>query len=270
MAAADLVLQAPPGSLDAVFRDVSVLAGAEGLDGFARHWDVAHCISIPMAEEQPLLVCDVAELEEGRFYNPRSSEAVTVDHATRTCTAREPRDPSFPELEAHRRALDAAIRKYLLRIAPDAHSGVYATAPDALAVRISSTKSKQTSFWGGEWISRWTVRVTAGGEGASVAGQVDALVHSFEDGNVQLRVSEPCGPADVAFPRGDAEAFAGAVAGRVEEAEAGVHRGVLESLEGLSRSTWKEFRRKLPITGASFDWSKAQNYRLAHELQSKI
>ena len=65
--------------------------------------------------------------------------------------------------------------------------GVYASGDGSeLRVEISCHNLNFKSFWGGEWVSNWTIDLAS----STISGHIKVHNHYFEQGNIQFNMSK--------------------------------------------------------------------------------
>ena len=116
----------------------------------------------------------------------------------------------------------------------------------------------------GSWKSESTVRVNTDARVATMKYAISVLVHYFEEGNVQLTTSTS-GQVDIPVSGGDAE-LADAIVTELRKVEKQYLMSLEDSFGDLSE-TFKELRRKLPLTQSHFPWQNSESF-LASELNS--
>jgi capping protein alpha len=211
-----------------------------------------------------VLITADAEVAPGEFLEPASGRVVSFDHATQAVTSTRPAaeaELASGDAEALRLAVQEQLRGYMSVYAPNGHSAVYSRG-GSVVICISSALFNLKNFWTGRLRSRWAVSA----DGAELAGAVQADVHYFEDGNVQLAARHDatarCAPAE------GAEAQGAAIVAALRTAESDYYAGLESSFEGMERAALKELRRALPITQQKFAWEQVQ-HKLAVELAAK-
>ena len=110
----------------------------------------------------------------------------------------------------------------------------------------------------GQWHSTWRA------ERGTVKGTIRAIVHYFEDGNVQLNTHR-----DVEFawtPSEEAEASAKELVEKIRNCEDEVQLAVNEAYGQLADTTFKKLRRQLPVTRTKVDWDKLASYKIGDQL----
>lgn len=118
-------------------------------------------------------------------------------------------------------------------------------------IEISCHNLKHSNFWGGEWLSRWTLKHTLGSSDFEVTGAINVVNHYFEQGNIQIKLDKNFESVDGAVKDGDAAQSIISKIGQLEEN----YQASLETMyEDISENHMKSLRRKLPFTGKTFDW----------------
>jgi len=277
-AATKLILQAPPGELLEVVASTRSLLGDAAVDAVvaaaAREHNLAHLVCLELPGGGKVLLCSAAELDSSGalFLEPRTAQAVTVDHARQVVAAVRPAtaaETGAPEAEPHRRALESALVTYVsASYAQHGTAAVFATGTGAalsLTICLSSASASLKNFWAGAAHSRWEVSTTPGG--AALRGHLASTVHYFEDGNVQLATSH-CATATAPCDCADPPAFAEAVVAALRATESDYFGGLEATFDALAERSLKELRRALPVTRARFPWENTAA-KLAGELRAK-
>ena len=118
----------------------------------------------------------------------------------------------------------------------------------------------------GSWKSESTIRVNTATRVATMKYAISVLVHYFEEGNVQLTTSTS-GQVDIPVSGGDAD-LAAAIIAELRRVEKQYLMSLEESFGDLSE-TFKELRRKLPLTQSHFPWENSESF-LASELKGSL
>ncbi len=249
-----------------------------------------------------LMLTPYNELDDGRFLEPDSGAVVAINHFnlvsvpprqrlhtrahTRAhsrgplCNAQEVESVAPPSLadgtDKVRLALKAALEAYLKKSLPRAgRCQVYCCgggaseegeAPHRQYVLVIVGELFQTkNMRNGQWRSIWTLSPGSGAAPhTALSGEIDAVVHYFEDGNVQLCASRSCKdvPCKVADDEADDEAdgeaaarrLASAVIAAIKSKEDDVQLAINEAYSQLADGTFKRLRRQLPVTRSKVDW----------------
>lgn len=117
-------------------------------------------------------------------------------------------------------------------------------------IQISCHNLNHKNFWGGEWLSRWTVKHTMGSSDFELSGIINIVNHYFEQGNIQFKLEKKYDAVKGAVKGDIYESIISTIAKLEEQYQAS-----LEDLyEEISETHLKSLRRKLPVTGKSFEW----------------
>lgn len=125
---------------------------------------------------------------------------------------------------------------------------VYASGDGSqLVVEISCHNLNFKSFWGGEWISTWTIDMTNGGQ---ISGHIKVHNHYYEQGNIQFNMNKD-------FPATALKTLTGkSVVDYIKNTESKYQDGLEDMYTEVSEKLLKGMRRIMPITRQKFDWSR--------------
>uniref|UniRef100_A0A7I4FDH0 F-actin-capping protein subunit alpha n=2 Tax=Physcomitrium patens TaxID=3218 RepID=A0A7I4FDH0_PHYPA len=98
---------------------------------------------------------------------------------------------------------------------------------------------------------------------ASLEGSITVNAHYFEEGNVQLESSRKFNDTVVLQDGKDAGTL---IVNSIEHFESVYLSNLEEQYANLSDRTFKELRRKLPVTRTMFAWDKALQLSLTREI----
>uniref|UniRef100_A0A6N2LEI5 F-actin-capping protein subunit alpha n=1 Tax=Salix viminalis TaxID=40686 RepID=A0A6N2LEI5_SALVM len=122
-------------------------------------------------------------------------------------------------------------------------------------------------FRNGSWRSVWNIEFKEDVQMLEVRGKLQVGAHYYEEGNVQLDAKHECKDATI-FQAPDDCAISIANIIRHHEAE------YLESLEAsysnLPDTTFKDLRRKLPVTRTQFPWHNTLQFSLTRDIQKEL
>lgn len=119
-------------------------------------------------------------------------------------------------------------------------------------VDISCHHLNHKNFWGGEWLSRWTVKHTLNSSDFELTGSIKIMNHYFEQGNIQFKLEKKYdSPINGTLKGGDASESIVAEIAKIEQEYKDSLTGMYEE---ISENHMKSLRRRLPFTGKSFDW----------------
>ncbi|KAK3200406.1 hypothetical protein Dsin_023821 [Dipteronia sinensis] len=237
-------------------------------------------ICLPMPHRSgDVLVTSYGELEENKYLDPRTAQVATVDHVKQVCTEVRPasdEELSSPYIEEFRFALDAEILKYVGEAYPKGVCSVYCTngkdveepgSDFELVVVISATRLSPQNFCNGSWRSIWNIEFKDDAQVLELKGKLQVGAHYFEEGNVQLDAKHECHDSTI-FQSPDDSAISIATILRHHETE------YLTSLEAsysnLPDNTFKDLRRKLPVTRTLFPWHNTSQFSLTREITKEL
>ncbi|KAH7307356.1 hypothetical protein KP509_22G055500 [Ceratopteris richardii] len=239
-------------------------------------------LSVEMSDGSgQVIVCEDGEIDANHFIDLRTAQVATIDHIEQVCTGVRPAaDSELPSayVEEYRAAIDTEVVRYIEEAFPRGHCSVFATnGKDSdenggfeLTVVISSAKFSPKNFCNGRWRSIWKVQLHGDLQTVDLQGNIKISAHYFEEGNVQLDTAYDC--KDSSIFQGPAET-ASAVVGIIQHHESEYLAYLEDCYSKLSDNTFKELRRKLPVTRTLFFWGNAHqmsmNRELAREISSK-
>eukprot|EP00345_Euplotes_harpa_P015358 CAMPEP_0168335696 /NCGR_PEP_ID=MMETSP0213-20121227/11074_1 /TAXON_ID=151035 /ORGANISM="Euplotes harpa, Strain FSP1.4" /LENGTH=297 /DNA_ID=CAMNT_0008340695 /DNA_START=13 /DNA_END=906 /DNA_ORIENTATION=- len=158
--------------------------------------------------------------------------------------------------QAFKEKLVESLDKYISeRFKPGTTFGTLSVTgenPWTVHIDISCHNLNHKNFWGGEWLSRWTVTHTAGSSDFELTGNIKISNHYFEQGNIQFKLDKAYDtPVKGTAADGDVAQSVFAQISKLEEA----YQNSLEAMyEDISENHMKNLRRRLPFTGKSFEW----------------
>ncbi|OMH81556.1 Pescadillo-like protein [Zancudomyces culisetae] len=120
------------------------------------------------------------------------------------------------------------------------------------AVCIVSNKYSPENYWNGRWQAMWEYSPETG----SLNGHVKVLVHYYEDGNVQLAVEKkdlfeqlaPLSSISTGSDKDEVETLTLEIFEAIQTFEKQVQLDINQNYHVLSEQTFKDLRRKLPLT----------------------
>lgn len=118
-------------------------------------------------------------------------------------------------------------------------------------IEISCHNLNHKNFWGGEWLSRWTVTHTLGSSDFEVTGKINIHNHYFEQGNIQFELNKSFDSPTAGTVTGDA---AESILESINKLEETYQISLEDMYEEISENHMKNLRRKLPFTGKNFEW----------------
>ncbi|KAH9689432.1 F-actin-capping protein subunit alpha [Citrus sinensis] len=236
------------------------------------------CLQMP-AGAGDVLVTSFGELGENEYLDPRTALVAIVDHVKQVCTEVRPAtDEELPSayVEEFRSAMDVEILKYVGEAYPKGVCSVYCTKGKEvegpgfnfeLVVVISACRLSPQNFCNGSWRSVWNIEFQDEAQVLEVKGKLQVGAHYFEEGNVQLDAKHECGDSTL-FQSPDDSAISISNILRHHETE---YLASLEvSYSNLPDNTFKDLRRKLPVTRTLFPWHNTSQFSLTREITKEL
>ncbi|URD79624.1 F-actin-capping protein subunit [Musa troglodytarum] len=276
---------APAGEIQYVAKDVRSILGDDKIyemaaaEAFPLH-NKAHLLALEMPNRSgDVLIATYGELDKNNYFDPRTAQVATVDHVKQVCTTVRPANddelPS-PYIEDFRSTLDAELSKYVGETYPKGVCAVYcisgkdAEGPGAdfeFVVVISAVKHSPQNFCNGIWQSIWNIEFKDNMQFVEIKGKIQVGAHYFEEGNVQLDAKLECKDSTIfQSPEDSAVSITNIV--RHHETE------YLASLEAsyvnLPDTTFKDLRRKLPVTRTLFPWQNTMQFSLTRDITKEM
>jgi len=157
------------------------------------------------------------------------------------------------ELLEQREAVEAELLEYVATQFVEGTTIVNVNVKDNnLVVLVSGEKLNLKNYWGG----RWQTKLIVDTGDMSLEGSIKLRIHYFEDGNVQMTTEKIVERLSISFS--DAKTLGKAVRDAVVAQEGLVQESLEEMYINMSKETFKDMRRVLPITRQKMDWSGAQ------------
>ncbi|CAI0551162.1 unnamed protein product [Linum tenue] len=279
------LLNAPSGEIQYIAKDLrSVLNDDKVYDEATSEafplYNKFHliCLELP-CRSGDVLITPYNELEENQFIEPRTAQIVTIDHVKQACTEARPaadEELASPYVEEFRCALDAEILKYVEDAYPKGVCSVYcvdgkdAEGPGCnfeFAVVIAAVRNSPKNFCNGSWRSVWNIKFKDDLQVLEIKGKLQVDAHYFEEGNVQLDAEQEFQDGTI-FQAPDDCAISIANTIRHHETE---YMGSLEaSYSNLPDTTFKDLRRKLPVTRTLFPWHNTLQFSLTRDIQKEL
>lgn len=117
----------------------------------------------------------------------------------------------------------------------------------SLQIDVSCHNLNFKSFWGGEWVSSWTIDLNNNG---NVTGHIRVHNHYFESGNIQFNLNKD-------FPAKKPKSLTGrAIVDLIRQQETSYQEGLEDMYTEVSEKLLKGMRRIMPVTRTKFDWSR--------------
>eukprot|EP00252_Welwitschia_mirabilis_P010966 TRINITY_DN24696_c0_g1_i1.p1 TRINITY_DN24696_c0_g1~~TRINITY_DN24696_c0_g1_i1.p1 ORF type:complete len:326 (-),score=63.80 TRINITY_DN24696_c0_g1_i1:94-1071(-) len=279
------LLNSPPGEIQYVAKDVRSVLLEERLyatataQAFPLH-NKSYMISLEMPNRSgQVIINEFSEIDETHYLDPRTTQVATVNHVKQVCTDVRPaldEELASSYVEEFRCALDDELSKYVAEAYPKGECSVYCTSGKdiqdegsdfELTAVISVAKYSPQNFCNGCWRSVWKINFKGDLQVLDLKGTLKVVAHYFEEGNVQLDTCFECkdatilqSPAECAF----------AVTSIIRHHESEYLGSLEESYSKLSDNTFKDLRRKLPVTRTLFPWNNTLQLSLTRDLQKEL
>ncbi|XP_047321952.1 F-actin-capping protein subunit alpha [Impatiens glandulifera] len=280
------LLNAPAGEIQYVAKDLrSVLddddvyntAASEAFPLYNRSHMI--CLKMPGSSGDEVLITSYSQLTEDEYLDPRTAQVSKVDHIKQVCTKVRPASdeelPS-PYVEEYRCALDEEVMRYVSEAYPKGVCSVYCgkgkdvEEPGSdfeFVVVISASRHSPQNFCNGSWRSVWNIEFKDEAQLIEVRGKWQVGAHYFEEGNVQLDAEHECKDSTL-FQSPDDTAISLSNIIRHHETE------YLTALQGsysdLPDTTFKDLRRKLPVTRTLFPWHNTLQFSLTKDISREL
>lgn len=184
------------------------------------------------------------------WFEPRSGLMFKVDPVTlQTTSLEEKTDKPLVESELWEKFQAYADRTLNKK---SSALGLYQIDEETIAAILVGSRIEAKNMWNGQWKTVWTMK------GNKLEGKLEAFVHYFEEGNIQLKANK-----SVQFDNVNSED----ILKKIEGAENGFQLALAEAYQELNQTAFKRLRRQLPITRTKMDWSKIGAYSLGSELR---
>ncbi|CAK9157749.1 unnamed protein product [Ilex paraguariensis] len=195
------------------------------------------------------------------------------------CTEVRPAsDEELPSsyVEEYRCALDAETIKYVGEAYPKGVSSVYCTSgkdveePGSdfeLVVVILATRHSPQNFCNGSWRSIWNIVFKDDVQTVEVRGKMQVGAHYFEEGNVQLDAKHECKDYSIFQSPDDC---AVSLTNIIRHHETEYLASLQASYINLPDTTFKDLRRKLPVTRTLFPWHNMLQFSLTRDISKEL
>ncbi|KAM7478245.1 hypothetical protein LguiA_026458 [Lonicera macranthoides] len=278
------LLNSPPGEILYVAKDVRSVLKDENIYQMAASeafplYNKSHLICLLMPRGSgDVLVTSFGEISKNEYLDPRTAQVAIVDHVKQVCTEVRPASdeelPS-PYIEEYRCAVDAEIGKYVGDAYPKGVYSVYCTSGKdselgsdfEFVVVISATRHSPQNFCNGSWRSIWTIEFKDDVQTVEVRGKFQVGAHYFEEGNVQLDAKHECKDSTI-FQSPDDSAIS--LANIIRHHETEYLDALQASYSNLPDTTFKDLRRKLPVTRTQFPWHNTKQFSLTRDLTKEL
>ncbi|KAL4202785.1 hypothetical protein AMTRI_Chr02g222910 [Amborella trichopoda] len=279
------LINSPPGEIQYVAKDVESLLMDEHVYEMAVSeafplYNKTHMICLEMPNRSgEVLITAFGELDGSHYLDPRNAQVATVDHVKQVCSMVRPAtDDELPSsyVEEFRGALDAELVRYISEAYPKGICSVYcisgkdAEGPGSdfeLVAVISAAKHSPQNFCNGSWRSVWRIEFKDELQLVELIGKIEVDAHYFEEGNVQLDTNHECKDSTI-FQL--AEECAVSLVNIIRHHESEYIAALEASYSNLPDTTFKDLRRKLPVTRTLFPWHNTLQFSLTRDLTKEL
>ncbi|XP_050273949.1 F-actin-capping protein subunit alpha [Quercus robur] len=279
------LLNSPVGEIQYVAKDVKAILNDDALYNEAASeafplYNKSHMICLGMpGRAGDVLVTSFGELNEKEYLEPRTAQVAKIDHIKQVCTGARPAlDEELPSayIEEFRCAVDMEILKYVGEAYPKGICSVYCTngkdveGPGSdfeLAVVVSATRLSPQNFCNGSWRSVWNIEFRDEEQLLELKGKLQVGAHYFEEGNVQLDAKHECKDSSIIQSPDDC---AITIASIIRHHETEYLASLQDSYSNLPDTTFKDLRRKLPVTRTLFPWHNTLQFSLTKDITKEL
>ncbi|XP_074361994.1 F-actin-capping protein subunit alpha isoform X2 [Apium graveolens] len=271
------LLNSPP-DVKAILGDDEVYESAAS-EAFPLY-NKAHLISLQFPNRSgDVLITSFGEINVNEYLDPRTAQVAKVDHIKQVCKSVRPAtDEELPSsyVEEYRCAVEAELSRYVGEAYPKGICSVFCTSgkdvEDAgsdftLVVVISAARHSPQNFCNGSWRSTWTIEFKDDLQVVEVTGRVQVGAHYFEEGNVQLDAKHECKDSTIIQAADDC---AISLTNIIRHHETEYLTSLQASYSNLPDTTFKDLRRKLPVTRTLFPWHNTVQFALTKDITKEL
>lgn len=279
------LLNSPAGEIQYVAKDIKAVLKDDCVYNEAAAvafpmYNKSHMICLQLPNRGgDVLVTSFSEISENEYLDPRTAQVVVVDHVKQTCIDVRPADDEeLPSayIEEYRCALDGEIMKYVGEAYPKGVCSVYCSSgkdveePGSdfeLVVVISASRLSPQNFCNGSWRSVWNIVFKDEVQAVEITGKMQVVAHYFEEGNVQLDAKHECKDSTIIQSPDDS---AVSLTGIIRHHETEYLNSLQTSYSYLPDTTFKDLRRKLPVTRTLFPWHNTMQFSLTRDITREL
>lgn len=279
------LLNSPPGEIQYVSKDIKTVLNDESVYRTAAAeafplYNKSHMICLEFPDKSgEVLITSFSEIDKNQYIDPRTAQVAIVDHVKQACQGVRPANdeelPS-PYIEEYRCALDTDVMKYVSEAYPKGVCSVYCVSgkdleePGSdfeLVVVISAVRYSPQNFCNGSWKSTWHMVFKEEMQCVEVRGKLQAEAHYFEEGNVQLDAKHECKDSTMFQSPEDCAISLTSI---IRHHETEYLDSLLVAYSKLPDTTFKDLRRKLPVTRTLFPWHNTLQFSLTRDMQRSL
>jgi len=258
-AAAEFILDAPPGEMSEVLGDIRTILEKNSDHEFGsalEKYNTQQLMTFKTNEsDRRFIVSAYNRLQDGSFVDYESAKKFEFDHVTA-----KPSGWEDHSVDSHVASTIASISKplgaYVLEHYPALPA--YAVYPpsstysdkETYTIIIVGNKYNNSNFWNGRWRSIYQYNPQT----STLKGTVTITVHYFEDGNVLLNTDHPVQKDGISSPS--------ALINAIAEDEKMYQEELNRTFAGLGDGIFKGLRRLLPVTKQKIEWERIASYKV--------
>ncbi|OMJ20511.1 F-actin-capping protein subunit alpha-1 [Smittium culicis] len=280
--AGEFLKVSPPGEIDDVFNDIRGLVN----DDLTLQQEIGpilsecntsqfHSTTLPDSDSQVILT-KYNQLNDSEFIDFQTGMKFSFDHLRMKTSDAIDYNEHLGEDE-FRDELYTQGEEYLSEHFVGGKLGVfpinkelfpiYSESPDTIEAQegyvicIINNKYSPENFYNGRWQATWVFDSATN----TLTGHLKINIHYYEDGNVQLNVEKKV-VEQIEDSSSDLQQLSVNVFTAIKKLEKQIQLSINENYQTLSESTFKDLRRKLPLTRSKIDWLKIANYNIGEQL----
>lgn len=265
------IMSSPTGEVQDVLIDVAKLVGDtsiltdEKIKAIMKSYNEEQLQPAVNPDGRSVVVssfCAVGAADE--YLDPSTGKVLKFDHRKHAFTSETEHKQVLAEgISTHRTAIEKQMDDYQENQYKGGKCTITTFGADDgnITICISARNVKLNSYWAGGWRTICTINVGTKGT-AELKTNTKLNVHYFEDGNVQLHGAiEKTASINVQDPASTAEAIRKAISTIESDFQENLNKMYIE----MHRSTFKLFRRFLPVTKQPMQWNQ-----YAHQIKSDL
>ncbi|XP_047311517.1 F-actin-capping protein subunit alpha-like [Impatiens glandulifera] len=279
------LINAPGGEIQYVAKDLRSVLGNDDVYNMAASeafplYNRSHMICLNMPSNSgEVLITPYSQLADDEYIDLRTAQVAKVDHIKQVCSKVRPatdEELPSPYVEEYRCALDAELMKYISEAYPKGVCSVYCVrgkdveepgSDFEFVVVISACRHSPQNFCNGSWRSVWNIEFRDEPQLIKVKGRWQVEAHYFEEGNVQLDAEHECKDSTL-FQSPDETAIS--LTNTIRHHEAEYLASIQASYSVLPDTTFKDLRRKLPVTRTMFPWHNTLQFSLTKDISREL
>ncbi|KAJ1498935.1 F-actin-capping protein subunit alpha [Coelomomyces lativittatus] len=171
-------------------------------------------------------------------------------------------DPKSFQFSGNSGLLDELIQsvnRYVEEHYPKGFGSVLPIDSDSYEIVIVASKYYPSNFCNARLLSRWKWNPST----SQLRGEWNAIIHFYEDGNVQLNLSHNF---DLSV---NSKASVSQVFKEISTAENQCQSNINKFYSEMEQTSFRNLRRALPVTKSKMDWHKIGTYKISSSLANK-